>query len=237
MSIGESPVKGSDKYIWAGLDTDTKPSTAFIGQQCIETNTGLVFEWDGINWCPRIDGVEIDTLVKSIPTTSTFHHLGHEGKVFIHSERHDNLASGGGILDMIIRIPAGNPDRQVHFRFNAKAKADTGTLDVDVILYEGTTVSVSGAPEIAVSTNDAVVLTTGVELYADEVVSDEGNFKGQGAMLGENKSTGNQDMAVPEFVMAPNGASSRDYLIRTRNNGSGTADIIHNLFWYDSEAE
>lgn len=50
MSTGDSPNKGSDIYIWAGLSTDTKPSKAFIGQKAIETDTGNVFEWTGSIW-------------------------------------------------------------------------------------------------------------------------------------------------------------------------------------------
>jgi hypothetical protein len=236
MSIGDSPNKGSDKYVWAGLSTDTKPTKAFIDQKAIEMDTGLVFEWTGANWINRIDGIEPDFLVKSMPTTSTFHHLGHEGKVFIHSERHNTLASET-TLDVLIRVPAGNANRQIHFRFNAKALANTGTLDVDVFLYSGVTASADGTPDTTIaSTNDAVVKSTGLLLFTGPTITNTGDFKGQGAMLGENKSTGTQDMAVPEFVMAPNGTSARDYLIRTTNNGGGTADILHNLFWYDSEA-
>ena len=239
MSLGDAPNKGSDKYIWAGLSTDTKPSKAFVGQKSIETDTGLVFEWDGTNWCPRIGGVEIDQLVKSIPTTSTFHHLGHEGKVFIYSGRHNAIADAAS-LDLMIRLPAGNANRQAHLRFNTFGKANTGTLDVDVLLYEGITVSADGIPKDIVSTNDAVVKTTGVLIFEGPTIDSEpadlGTFKARGAMLGEKKSTGNQDMAVPEWVQAPNGASARDYLLRITNNSGGTVDIIHNVFFYDNMA-
>jgi hypothetical protein len=180
--------------------------------------------------------VEFDPLVKSIPTTGTFHHLGHEGKVFIHSERHDNITGSGGVEDVLIRIPAGNAGRQVHFRFTSKGKADTGTLDVDIELYEGVTASVDGTPLSIATTNDANVKSTGVLMFEGPTITNTGNFKGAGALLGENKSTGTQDMSVDEFVMAPDGASARDYLIRTTNNGGGTVDILHNLFFYDSEA-
>ena len=235
MSTGDSPKIGSDTYIWAGLSTDGKPATAFIGQKIIETDTGLVYEWGGMAWCPRIGGVEIDTLVKSVPTTGTFHHLGHEGKVFIHGERHNAIANGAN-FDMLIRIPAGNAARQVHFRFNYSGKANTGTLDVDVILYEGITVSADGSSEVIASTNDAVVKSTGVLMFSSPTVTDLGNYKAQTAMLGEKKSASSEDQAVPEWIMAPNGASARDYLMRVTNNSGGTADIIHALFFYDSEA-
>jgi hypothetical protein len=236
MSIGDSPTKGSDKYAKVIVSTDTKPIGAFIGQLIIESDTGLVYEWSGAGWCPRRDGIEIDPLVKSMPTTSTFHHLGHEGNVFIHSERHNGLASEATI-DMLLRVPAGDATRQIHFRFNAKAKANTLTLDVDVLLYSGVTASADGTPDTQIaSTNDAIVKTSGLLLFTGPTITDLGEYKGQGAMLGENKATGTQDMAVPEFVMAPDGASARDYLIRTTNNGGGTADILHNLFWYDTGA-
>ena len=49
-SVGDSPKLGSDKYIWAGLSTDTKPENAFVGQRAKETDTGDVFEWTGSFW-------------------------------------------------------------------------------------------------------------------------------------------------------------------------------------------
>lgn len=236
MAIGNSPTKGSNIYAWAGLSTDAKPANAFIGQKVIETDTGLVFEWDGANWCPRISGVEIDSLVKSIPTTGTFHHLGHEGKVFIHSERHNGIADAAS-LDVLVRMPASNANRQVHFRFNTLGKANTGTLDVDITLYEDITVSADGSAETQIaSTNDTIVKTTGVLLFDAPTITDLGNLKARVALFGEKKSTSSQDMAVPEWIMAPNGASARDYLLRATNNSGGTVDIVHNLFWYDSEA-
>ncbi|MCK5610635.1 hypothetical protein KAR91_52670 [Candidatus Pacearchaeota archaeon] len=176
-----------------------------------------------------------DPLVNTVPTTGTFHHLGHEGMLFIHGERHNGIANGAN-LDMLIRIPAGNANRQVHFRFNYHGKANTGDLDIDVILYEGPTVSAEGDLEDIATTNDALVKTTGVLMFSGPTVTDVGNYKGQTAMLGEKKSASSLDMAVPEWIMAPNGSSARDYLIRTTNNSGGTVDIVHSLFFYDSEA-
>ncbi len=239
MTIGNSPAKGSDVYMWAGLSSAAKPANAFIGAKAIETNTGLVYEWDGANWCARQDGVEIDLIVKSVPTTGTFHHLGHEGMVFIYSERYNAIANTAN-LDILIRVPAGNTDRQVHLRFQTHSKANTGTLDVDVILYEGITVSADGTEKTIASNNDAVIKSTGVSMFSGPTIDSEpadlGNFKARGAMFGEKKSTGTQDMAVPEWVLAPSGANARDYLLRVTNNSGGPIDLIHNIFFMDSKA-
>lgn len=235
MSTGDSQHKGSDVYIWAGLSTDTKPSKAFVGNKLVETDTGLIFEWSGISWYARQDGVEIDMLVKSVPTTDTFHHLGHEGKVFIHSDRHSGIANGAN-FDILIRIPAGNANRQIHMRFNYIGKANTGTLDIDVILYEGITVSADGAPEDLISTNDAIVKSTGVTMFSGPTVTDLGNPKAWTMMAGEKKSASSKEQTVPEYILAPNGTSARDYLMRATNNSGGTVDIVNALFFYDSEA-
>ena len=236
MGVGESPVKGSDKYIWAGLSTDTKPSTAFIGQKAIETDTGIVFEWDGANWCARIGGVEIDTLVKSIPVTETFHHLGHEGKVFIHSDRHPGIVDEAN-FDILIRIPAGNANRQVHMRFSYTAVvAAGGVLDVDVTLYKEPTTSADGTPETIVSTNDAVVKSTGVLMFEGPTVTDVGTFKVTGFITGEKRSTSSKEQAVPEWILAPDGTNARDYLMRATNNSGANVDINNAIFFYDSEA-
>ncbi len=60
-----------------------------------------------------IRGHEPDPLVKSIVTTSTFHHLTHEGTTFIHAERHSGVANGAD-LDLLLRVPAGTAARQIH---------------------------------------------------------------------------------------------------------------------------
>lgn len=180
-------------------------------------------------------GVEPDELVKSIPTTDTFHHLGHEGKVFIHSDRHAAIANGAD-LDILIRVPAGNADRQVHMRFNYVGKANTGTLDADVVLYKDTVVSADGATEAIVSTNDAVVKSTGVLMFVGPTVTNVGSQKAWAMMAGEKKSAGSKEQSVPEWILAPDGASARDYLIRLTNNSGGTMDVVNALFFYDSEA-
>lgn len=180
-------------------------------------------------------GVEIDPLVKSIPTTDTFHHLGHEGKVFIHSDRHNGIANGAN-FDYLIRIPAGNPARQVHLRFNYVGKANTGTLDVDVFLYKEPTISADGTPESFSSTNDALVRTTGVLMFVGPTVTAVGTFKTQVMMAGEKKSAGSKEQAVPEWILAPDGNNARDYLFRGTNNSGGTVDLTPSIFFYDSEA-
>lgn len=183
----------------------------------------------------HIVGVEPDPLVKSIPVTDTFHHLGHEGKVFLHSDRHDAIANGAN-FDMLIRVPAGNAERQIHLRFNYIGKANTGTLDVDIILYEDITVSADGSLEQIVSTNDAVVLTTGVTMCVGPTVTDLGNLKAWTFMVGEKKSASSKEQSVPEYVLAPNGVNKRDYLLRATNNSGGTVDLVNAIFFYDSEA-
>jgi len=235
MAVGDSPDRGSDKYIWSGLSTDTKPAKAFIGQLAIETDTGLVSEWTGAAWLNRMEGVETDPLVKSIPTTSTFHHLGHEGKVFVHSDRHNGLANEG-TLNFLVVIPAGDASRQVHMRFGFTSKAVTGTLDLDVVLYKDTTVSANGAEELVVSTNDAVVKTTDVKVYLAPTITDVGTRKSWVMNVGEKKGASNLDQAVPEWVLAPNGLLARNYLFQLTNNSGGVVDIVAGIFFYDTGA-
>jgi hypothetical protein len=35
---------------WYGLSTDVKPTTQLVGSVFHETNTGLVWIWNGFNW-------------------------------------------------------------------------------------------------------------------------------------------------------------------------------------------
>lgn len=186
-------------------------------------------------------GVELehDTLVKSMVTTETFHHLGHEGKLFIHSDRHSGLANNGN-LDYLIRMPAGNSDRQVHMRFNFIGKANTGELDIDICLYKDTVVSADGSSEPLISTNDAVIKTTGVTLFEGPTIDTEpadlGTLKTCTLIAGEKKSASSKEQAVPEWVLAPDGVSERNYLIRMTNNSGGSVDVVNSIFFYDSEA-
>ncbi|MCK5602368.1 hypothetical protein KAR91_10875 [Candidatus Pacearchaeota archaeon] len=180
--------------------------------------------------------LELDPLVKSVPTTDTFHHLGHEGKVFIHSDRHNGIANGAN-FDYLLRVPAGNSARQVHMRFNFIGKANTGSLDIDVCLYKDTVVSADGSPEAVHSTNDAVVRTTDVLLFEGPTVTDLGTLKTCNLIVGEKKSASSKEQAVPEWILAPDGEDARDYLFRMVNNSGGTVDIVNAIFFYDNEAE
>lgn len=177
--------------------------------------------------------LQLDPFVNSIPTTETFHHLGHEGKVFIHSDRHNGITTN---LDILIRIPAGDASRQVHMRFNYTATASVGTLDVDVILYKDTVVSADGTPETIVTTNDAVVKTSGVLMFEGPTITSVGTAKTQGMIAGEKRSASSKEQAVPEWILAPNGASARNYLLRATVNGGATVDITNAIFFYDTGA-
>ena len=181
--------------------------------------------------------LELDPFVKSIPITDTFHHLGHEGKVFIHSDRHNDIAAGAN-LDILICIPAGEPDRQVHMRYNYDGKSNAGGtgLDIDVELYKGTTVSDVGSVEEIVSTNDAIVRTTGVVMYSGPTITDIGARKTAGMIVGEKRSASSKEQSVPEWVMAPNGNDLRYYTMRAPNNSGTTVDIVNALFFYDSHS-
>jgi hypothetical protein len=226
---------GSDKYAKIVLSTDTKPVGAFPGQLIIESDTGLTFEWTGAGWKQRIGGVEIDDLVKSVPTTGTFHHLGHEGKVYVHSDRHTAIANEA-VVNYHIRMPAGDSDRQMHMRFGFIGKANTGSLDVDIELYKDCTVSSLGSAESLISTNDANSLSTGILLYYNSTISDYGTRKTWTILVGEKKSASNLDQAVPEWILAPNGASARDYAFKITNNSGGTLDLVAGIFFYDNKA-
>ena len=179
--------------------------------------------------------LELDEFVNSVPVTETFHHLGHEGKVFIHSDRHSAVANGAN-LDILIRIPAGDAARQVHFRFNYIGKADTGALDVDITLYKDAIVSADGTAEAIVTTNDANVKTSGVLMFAGPTITNIGTLKTTTMMAGEKKSASSKEQAVPEWILAPDGVNARDYIIRATNNSGGTVDIVNALFFYDTGA-
>lgn len=228
----------TNRWLSGPLQSFLHSVSAIVGKDSNDDLNVANVDSNGILQINLNDGttsLELDSLVKSIPVTETFHHLGHEGKVFIHSDRHNAIANGAN-FDVLIRIPAGNPNRQIHTRFNYIGKANTGTLDADIILYKGVTVSATGAESDIVSTNDAVVKSTGVTIYEMPTVTDLGEFKTQGFMVGEKKSASSKEQAVPEWIFTPDGDNARDYLLRTTNNSGGTLDLNNAIFFYDSEA-
>ena len=216
--------------------------TITIKQAIADGVVKLKYWWRNGRHIPEIGSdccgneLEYDPYVKSMPTTGTFHHLGHEGKVFAHSDRHAALANAG-VLDYLIIIPAGNPLRQVHMRYGIIGKANTGTLDVDIELFKDSITSANGTPESIVSTNDANVRTTDVTLFVGPTVSNVGTFKTATALIGEKKSASNLDQAVPEWILAPNGILERKYIVRITNNSGGTVDVINGIFFYDTHSE
>ena len=182
--------------------------------------------------------LELDPFVNSIPTTDTFHHLGHEGNVFIHSDRHPGIADGAN-FDILICVPAGEPNRQVHLRYNYDGKADGGGtgLDIDVELYKDSTFSAPGDVELITSTNDAVVKTTAVIMYSGSTGLVPGTRKTAGMIVGEKRSASSKEQSVPEWIMAPDGENARYYTMRATNNSGTTVDIVNALFFYDTHAE
>lgn len=182
--------------------------------------------------------LELDPFVNSIPITDTFHHLGHEGKVFIYGDRHGPIADGAN-FDILICIPAGEPGRQVHMRYNYSGKSDAGGggLDIDVEFYKDTTFSDVGEVEPIVSTNDAIVRTTGVIMYGGPTIIDPGTRKVANMIVGEKRSASSKEQSVPEWIMAPDGNNARYYLMRAPNNSGTTVDIVNAIFFYDTHTE
>ena len=177
--------------------------------------------------------VELDRLVKSVPTTGTFHHLGHEGKVFIHSDKHTGITNGAS-FNTLIKVPASPSDRQVHLRFNYSIVGATPGTDVeaDLLLFRDTTVSSDGTPEPVNSSNDAFVKTSGVTIFTGPTITSDGNKWTQGIITAARRSGGSGDQLVPEFVCTAN----TNYLLRLINNSGGTIDALNSIFFYDSGA-
>jgi hypothetical protein len=121
-------------------------------------------------------------------------------------------------------------------RYSYTATAAVGTLDVSVILYKDTTVSADGTAETIVSTNDAVALTSGVLMFVGPTVTAVGTEKATSMIVGEKRSASSKDQAVPEWILAPNGASARNYLLRATVNGGATVDLTNAIFFYDTNA-
>ena len=171
--------------------------------------------------------IEFDPLVKSMPVTETFHHLGHEGKVFVHGDKHSVAA--GANLDYLLKVPASPSERQVHLRFDFTS----GELPADVELYKDSIVSADGTPEAVNSTNDANVKTTDVTIFEGPTITDLGIAWPISLLVGGKNSGGSKGQLVPEYVLA----AGVNYIIRFVNNSNSTSDVVGIIFFYDTEAE
>ena len=170
--------------------------------------------------------LDLDALVESVPTTSTFHHLGHEGMVFIHSNTH-SVASGAN-LDELIKVPASPSGRQVHLRFNYTVS----DVPSDLFLYRDVVVSADGNAETICSNNDVVEKTSGVTIFEGPTITDIGNLWSTGLVAGQKNAAGSLDQLVPEFVLK----AGVNYLLRLTNNNNGAVTLVTAIFFFDSEA-
>ncbi len=170
--------------------------------------------------------LKLDSLVESVPTTSTFHHLGHEGMVFIYSNKHSVAA--GANLDELIKIPGSPAGREVHLRFNYIATDVPG----DLCLYKNTIVSADGNQEVVHSNNDVNVKTSGVTIFEGPTITDIGTLWPCGLLAGAKNSAGSVDQLVPEYVLK----AGTNYLLRYTNNSNSTVDLVTAIFFFDSGA-
>ena len=145
-------------------------------------------------------------------------------------------------FDTLIVVPAGDATRQVHLRFSYSLSGATPGTDVeaDLVLYKDTVVSANGAVEPIVSNNDANVKATGVTIFTGPTIDTEpadlGSIKAQTLITSARRTGGSQDQIVPEWVIAPDGANLRNYLLRLTNNSGGIITAVNAIFFYDTGA-
>ena len=108
-------------------------------------------------------------------------------------------------------------------------------------MYKDTIVSADGSPEPIVSTNDAIVRTTGVLIFEGPTIDTEpadlGTLKTCTLIVGEKKSASSKEQAVPEWILAPDDGNARNYLLRLSNNSGGNVDVVNSIFFYDTHSE
>ena len=162
-------------------------------------------------------GVAIDAL----------HYMVHQGFVFHISHTIAALANTAS-HEILVKVPASTyPHLHKHVTY-------VGAGDVDLDIFEGTTVSADGTAITSHITNRNSSNTPGTLFYHTPTVTDDGTLihdqwvpptsSGTGGSHdGADASTGE------EWLLAP----STNYLIRITNNSGDTIRVWEEILWYE----
>lgn len=168
----------------------------------------------------NISPLQINGDTKALLTIDAAHGEIHKGHGFTHSAKH--TVADEANLDTLFINPAGN---EAHLRYLVVSSA----APVDILLFEGTTVSDNGTPEVVFNNDRNSNITNNMTLFEGPTVTDTGTQIEFNLIAGERKVGGTGESPVIEWELK----EDTKYLLRATNNSGAEAIIAHTIFWYE----
>ena len=168
-----------------------------------------------------------DPYTHSFTTIKELHRLSHDGMVYHVSEKQTGLANAG-VFDILLKVPAG-----VYPHFN-RAEISVGAGDVDIVMYEGTTVSADGSAKSVQNVNGNSTRTASTTVSSGPTVTGVGTLRHTlwapptGAGVGSSVGLTNLGFGE-EWLLKP----LTNYLIRITNNSGGAIDFSYEILFYE----
>lgn len=188
--------------------TDNRPEVAIYGEDVILGGPAPI---------------PVDRSGRYIPIIEPEHTRIHESFAYIHS--HEHIVPNDGVVDHVLRNPAGNFPHMRWWRFIPTAAP--GLVQV----YRSPTISDIGPVGGLINLNDNADLNNNVVVYSEPVITDPGVLMYTDAIAGGKLQGGAPDKIISEILQRP----STDYLIRYTNRSGVTADVTTNIFWYETQ--
>lgn len=171
---------------------------------------------------PNGDVDEEVTRINPLPTIGAEHSQVHEGNLYTHDGVHSAVASGGGILDHLLRVPAGI---ECHLVFN---KLSSDTAPGSITMYEAPETSADGAAETIQNNNRGSTSTSSALLFLGPTVSAPGTFLEGDIITGSKQEGGSEQSVGYEWVLVEG-----DYLFRFVNDSTSDANPNFHLSYYE----
>jgi hypothetical protein len=172
---------------------------------------------------------KFDEFAHAVTVIDEFHRMAHDGFVF-HSSGKVTGMLDTEVDDFLVVTAAGNFPHFQRLRFSF------GRGDIDVEVYEATTVSDNGTEITAIfNTNRNSANTAAMKLYTGPTVTGVGTLIHTTWLVPTTAGIGQSPAGLvgetngEEWILAP----SKNYLIRITNNSGATVDYAYEALWYE----
>lgn len=179
---------------------------------------------------PKVElaGTGVDTFTGAQGVISEPHLLGHQGKMFHASIKVTGILDAG-IENILFKVPAGV------FPHLHKTRTNVGAGDVDIVSYEGTTVSADGAAVTVDNTNRNSSNTPDMTIFTGPTITGDGTeihrlwLPPAGVGIGRSAIGLSGAEAGEEWVLKP----ATNYLHRLTNNSGSTISAWFEFLFYE----
>ena len=191
-----------------------------------------------MTWNPDIDGFrknrgmeeirKFDPHAHAVTTISEPHRMTHDGFMFHVSYKHETIVNGG-TEDILLKVPAGS------FPHLNRVNVNAGAGDININLYEATTVSADGTALSVHNTNRNSTNVSAMLVYNAPTVTDVGTEIHHQWIPPSATGTG---LSVDGITNAEQGeewllAQNENYLIRLENTSGNTIDAWIEILFYE----